>query len=134
MYTCHNIFICMSSAHLVFQTLDQLCATYTILSHLSLFRTLLQIFSMWCHDHSKCKEVPTYYLLADRGKAQTGFPSPYLFPGFFFLLFSYFCSFMVVWGFRVGVLDFVLVLGFQLKRFGACGMGPSGLFGLGVSI
>ena len=39
LYTCHNICICMSSAHLVFQTLDQLCATYTILSHLSLIPT-----------------------------------------------------------------------------------------------
>ena len=36
---------------------------------------------------------------------------------------------MVVWGFGVGVLDWVFWgLGFQLMRFEACGVGPSGFF------
>mgnify|MGYP001794560567 CR=1 FL=1 len=35
----------------------------------------------------------------------------YLFPGLFFILFSYFSSFMAVWGFRVGVLDWVFGVG-----------------------
>ena len=51
------------------------------------------------------------------------------------MFFSSFCSFMVVWGFRVGGLR----LGFwgwgiQLMGFGACGVGPSGFLGLGLSI
>ena len=44
---------------------------------------------------------------------------------------------MVVWG--LGFLDLGLRLGFwgwgfQLLGFGACGVGPSGLRGLGLSI
>ena len=61
----------------------------------------------------------------------------YFFSGFFFIIFSYICSFMVVkgsgfwsWGLRLGLLDW----SFQLSRFGACGVGPSGFFGLGLSI
>ena len=71
-------------------------------------------FSTWRHNHSKCKELATHYLLAGRGKAQTGFPWLYLFPGFFFLLFSYFFSFMVIWGFGVGILDWVFGVGISV--------------------
>ena len=53
------------------------------------------------------------------------------FPGLFFRLFSQICSFMVVWVFEVGVLDWVFgVVVFQLMVFGACGVGRSGLLGL----
>ena len=41
---------------------------------------------------------------------------------------------MVVWGFEVGVLDWVFgVGGSQLMGYGACGVGPFGFFGLGLS-
>ena len=43
----------------------------------------------------------------------------YFFPGLFFIIFSYFGSFMVVWG--LGFWGW----GFQLMGFGACGVGPS---------
>ena len=48
------------------------------------------------------------------------------FPGLFFIFFSYFGSFMVVLGFGLilGFWDW----GFQLMRFGACGVGPTGFF------
>ena len=60
----------------------------------------------------------------------------YFFPGLFFLIFSYFCSFMVVWG--LGFWGWRLILGFwgwgfYLMGFGACGVGPSGFFGFGLS-
>ena len=61
----------------------------------------------------------------------------YFFPGLFFIIFSYICPFMVVWGFGVGVLKLVLGVGswgFQLMEFGACGVGPSRLYALGLSI
>ena len=48
------------------------------------------------------------------------------FPGLCFIIFSYFGSFMVVWGFWGRA--------FQLMGFGACGVGPSRSFGLGLSI
>ena len=52
------------------------------------------------------------------------------FPGLFFRLFSQICSFMVVWVFEVGVLDWVFgVVVFQLMGFDACGV-RSGLLGL----
>ena len=54
------------------------------------------------------------------------------FPGLFFIIFSYFGSFMVVWGWGL-ILSF-WGWGFQLMGFGACGVGPSGFFGLGLSI
>ena len=42
---------------------------------------------------------------------------------------------MVVWGFGVGVSYWVCgVGGFQLIGFGACGVGPSTFFMLGISI
>ena len=61
----------------------------------------------------------------------------FFFPGLFFIIFSYFGSFMVVWG--LGFWGWGLILGiwgwgFQLMGFGACGVGPSGFFGLGLSI
>ena len=41
----------------------------------------------------------------------------------------------MVWVFEVGVLDWVIWgCGFQLMDFEACGVGPSGFFGLGLSI
>ena len=48
----------------------------------------------------------------------------FFFPGLFFIIFTYFCSFMVVWG--LGFWGWGLVLGvwgggFQLVGFGACG-------------
>ena len=57
------------------------------------------------------------------------------FPGFILYTFSHFCSFMVVCG--LGFLGWVLELGFwgwgfQLMGFGACGVGPSGFFGVGA--
>ena len=57
------------------------------------------------------------------------------FPGLLFLIFSYFGSFMVVWG--LGFWGWGLILGFfgwgfQLMGFGACGVGPSGFFGVGA--
>ena len=58
----------------------------------------------------------------------------FFFPGLFFKIFSYFCSFMVVWGFGVGVLLSFWGWGFHLMGFGACGVGPSGFFGFGLSI
>ena len=39
------------------------------------------------------------------------------FPGLFFWFFSHFYSFMVVWGFGVGVLNWVLGLGFPVDWF-----------------
>ena len=59
------------------------------------------------------------------------------FPGLFFIFFSYFGSFLVVWG--LGFWGWGLLLGFwgwgfQLVGFGACGVGPSGFFGLGLYI
>ena len=49
--------------------------------------------------------------------------------------FSHFCSFMVVWG--SGFWGWGLGLGFwgwgfQLMGFRACGVGPTGVFGVGV--
>ena len=60
-----------------------------------------------------------------------------IFPGLFLIIFSYFGSFMMVWG--LGFWGWGLILGFlgwgfQLMGFGACGVGPSGFFGLGLSI
>ena len=57
------------------------------------------------------------------------------FPGLFFTIFSYFGSFMVVWG--LGFWGWGLILGFwgwgfQLMGFGACGVGPSGFFWVGA--
>ena len=50
------------------------------------------------------------------------------------MTFSYSCSFMAVWGFGVGVLFWVFLgWGLQLMGFGACGVRPSGFFGLGLS-
>ena len=46
------------------------------------------------------------------------------FPGLFFTQFSFFCSFMVVWGLTL-VLGF-WEWGFQWMGFVACGVGPSG--------
>ena len=61
----------------------------------------------------------------------------FFFPGLFFIFFSYFCSFMVVWG--LGFWGWGLILGFwgwgfQFMGFGACGAGPSGFFGFGLSL
>ena len=54
-----------------------------------------------------------------------------LFPGLFFMTFYYFYSLMVgwSWGLRLGFLGW----GFQLIGFGACGVGPTGFFGWGLS-
>ena len=58
----------------------------------------------------------------------------YFFPGLFFILFPQFCSFggSGFWGWGL-VLGF-WGCGFQLMGFGACGVGPSGFLGLGLSI
>ena len=61
----------------------------------------------------------------------------FFFPGLFFIIFSYFCLIMVVWG--LGFWGWGLILGFWgwgflLMGFGACGVGPSGFFGFGLSI
>ena len=57
------------------------------------------------------------------------------FPGLLFIFFSYFGSFMVVRGLGFWGLGLILGFwGFQLMGFGACGVGPSGFFGLGFSI
>ena len=59
------------------------------------------------------------------------------FPGLFFIIFSYYCSFMVVWGLGFGGWGLILGFwgwGFQLMGFGACGVGPSGFLGFGLSI
>ena len=51
--------------------------------------------------------------------------------------FSYFGSFMVVWGLGFWVWGLILGFwgwGFQLMGFGACGVGPSGFFGLELSL
>ena len=58
-------------------------------------------------------------------------------PGLFFIIFSYFGSFMVVWGFGFWGSELILGFrgwGFQLMGFGACGIRPSRFFGLGLSI
>ena len=57
----------------------------------------------------------------------------FFFPGLFFILFSYFGSFMVVWG--LGFWCWGLILGFwgwgfQFMGFGACGVGPSVFLGV----
>ena len=41
---------------------------------------------------------------------------------------------MVVWGFGVGVLDWVFGVGFSVDGVRACDVGPSGFFGLGYSV
>ena len=54
------------------------------------------------------------------------------FPGLFFLIFSYFCSFLVVWGFGVGVLFWVFGVGvFSWWGLGPVVQGLLGLFGWG---
>ena len=59
----------------------------------------------------------------------------YILPSLFFIIFSHFCSFMVVWGLGVWGWGLGLVSwgwGFQLIGFGACGVGYSGFFGIGA--
>ena len=57
------------------------------------------------------------------------------FPGLFFILFSHFCSFMVVWGFGVVVLDGLLGLGFSADGVLALWCWAfCGFIGLGLSI
>ena len=63
--------------------------------------------------------------------------SAIFFPGLFFVIFSYFSSFIVVWdlgfwgwGLRLGFRGW----GFQLMGFWACGVVPYGFFGLELSI
>ena len=56
----------------------------------------------------------------------------FFFPGLFFIMFSYFGSFMVVWGWVL--ISGFWGWGFHLMGFGACGVWPSGFFGLGLSI
>ena len=63
------------------------------------------------------------------------------FPGLFFIIFSYFCSFLWLFGvcgFWVGLGRGLRMgfesRGFQMMGFGACGVRPSGFFGLGLSI
>ena len=51
------------------------------------------------------------------------------FPGIFFIIFSYFGSFMVVLG--LGSYIGFWGWGFQLMGIGACGVGPSGFLGWG---
>ena len=51
---------------------------------------------------------------------------------FFFFVFSYFCSFMLVWGLRfLGLRLGFRGLGFELMGFATCGMGLLGFFGWG---
>ena len=47
----------------------------------------------------------------------------YFFQGYSSYFFPSFCSFMVVWGFRVGVLFWAFGMGFSA-------VGPSGVFGV----
>ena len=72
--------------------------------------------------------------LVSRGVLKTP-PRPaaqFFFEGYSLNFFSYCCSFMVVWGFGFGVLDFVFgVRGFQLMGFRACGVGRMGFLGWG---
>ena len=57
----------------------------------------------------------------------------YFFPGLFFIIFSYFGSFMVIWGFGVGVLYWVFGVGlFHLMGFGARVWGLLGFWGWGA--
>ena len=77
------------------------------------------------------------YLLCKGVQYSSSGMAIFFFPGLFFKIFSYFCSFMVVWG--LGFWGWGLILGFwgwgfQLMGFGACGVGPSGFFGFGLSI
>ena len=60
--------------------------------------------SMGVHAH-KARAVSnmTAYQMQTRGYI--------FFPGLFFIIFSYIWSFMVVWGFGVGVLDWVFGVG-----------------------
>ena len=61
----------------------------------------------------------------------------YFFLGLFVILFSHYCSFMVVWGlgFRCWGLEFGFGgWGFLLIGFGAGGVGSSLFLGLGLSI
>ena len=54
------------------------------------------------------------------------------FPGFFFILFSHFCSFMDGWGFGVGVLDRALGLGFTIDGDWGLWCRAFGFFGVGA--
>ena len=61
----------------------------------------------------------------------------FFFPGLFFIIFSYYGSFRVVWGLGFGGGGLILGFwgwGFQLMGFGAYGVGPSGFFEFGLSI
>ena len=56
------------------------------------------------------------------------------FPGLFFIIFSHFCSFMVwIWGFKVGVLDWVFAVGFSVDGGWGLWCGAFWVFGLGLS-
>ena len=65
---------------------------------------------------------PTWWLIS----------KPYLhnifFPGLFLTFFLHFNSIIVVWGLELGFWG----CGFLLMRFWACGVGPSGVFGVGA--
>ena len=52
----------------------------------------------------------------------------YVFPGLFFIFFSHFCSFMVVWGLGLGSQIWLLGSGSQLKGSWACGVRSFGIF------
>ena len=61
----------------------------------------------------------------------------FLFPGLFFIFFSLFCSFMVVWRLRIrgwGLELCFLDWGFQSKGFGPVVCGHLGFLGLGLFI
>ena len=54
------------------------------------------------HLNSLCKDGSSADSVSDHPSLML-----YFFPGLFFIIFSYFGSFMVVWGFGVGVLYWV---------------------------
>ena len=59
----------------------------------------------------------------------------FLFPGLFFIFFSLFCSFMVVWRLRIRGWGLELCFwdwGFQSMGLWACGVRPSVVFGVGA--
>ena len=56
-------------------------------------------------------EMPLLYSHHVRGIRMSTCEAIFFFPGLFFIIFSYYCSFMVVWGFGVWFLFWVFGVG-----------------------
>ena len=82
------------------------------------------VIQSWSHTHKIRLAPPLLPFLCEV------FGAIFFFPGLFFLIFSYFCSFMVVWGFGVGVLYWVFGV-FSWWGLGPVVWGLLGFLGLG---